>query len=223
MSFRWTIVTAGADELLCRGEAPPRLLSPAEEAFLAGLRFPLRRRKWLLGRVAAKQLLGEALAADRGSTPLATAITVANEPSGQPYATLDGERLPWTLSISHRGLHGLAVLADAPGRTLGADLETVEPRDPAFIRAFFTPGEVAAVAELSEGTDLVVARTWSAKEAVLKALGVGLRRDPREVEITGCASPAANGWSRLTATVGDMLMPVLWRDARGHVVTVALA
>jgi len=64
--FRTVLVHAGEHPALAQGQAPPGLLSPAEETILAGLTLLPRRRKWLLGRWAAKRLLGELAAEDNG-------------------------------------------------------------------------------------------------------------------------------------------------------------
>lgn len=212
--FHWTLARAGEHPALARAEAPPGLLHPREAALLEQLVFPQRRKKWLLGRWAAKRLLAEAT----GAAP--ARLAVLNEPSGAPYAELDGTRVPLCLSISHRGDLGLAALAAAPRVPLGADLETIEPRDPALARQFFTDAEIAAAT-----TDLLVARTWSAKEAVLKALGVGLRVDTRSVEISepppGASAP--EGWRPLAVRVpGGAPVSASWRVEAGHVITVAL-
>ncbi|MHB8878887.1 MAG: 4'-phosphopantetheinyl transferase family protein [Myxococcaceae bacterium] len=229
-AFTWALARAAEHEALLRAEAPQGLLSPREEQLLAGLTFPARRKKWLLGRVAAKRLLLEALAASRGASPPPTAITVANEPSGAPYAELTGEgRLPWAISLSHRGDLGLCALSTEPGVLLGADLEMVEPRDPALVRTFFTAHEQATVA--AEPGARAVARIWSAKESVLKALGLGLRLDTREVEIVGeaRASGGPQGWTPLEVTLGPGVPPALhqafrvaWRDEGGYVLSIAL-
>ena len=122
--FRHLLVHASEHPSLAQGQAPPGLLSPVEEQILAGLVFPQRRRKWLLGRMAAKRLLAEmGWGAD---------VTILNDQAGAPYAQKAGKRLPVCVSISHRGDWGLAAVGEAPGVLLGADLETVEERDAAF-------------------------------------------------------------------------------------------
>ena len=223
-AFRWTLARVDEGEEL--------QLSPREAQLLSALAFPARKTKWLAGRKAAKRLLREALAWERGVVVPEHALTVANEPSGAPFAELEGEgRLPWALSISHRGSLGLAALVTTPGVRLGVDLEVVEPRDAALVRTFFTEHEQAVVAAASgRMMDLYVARTWSAKEAVLKALGLGLRLDTREVEIRGeGAGTGADGWRVLEVVLGPNVpeapcapFAVGWRDEGDHVLSVAL-
>jgi phosphopantetheinyl transferase len=230
-SFRCTLARSAEHPALGRSEAPPGLLSPGEERVLSGLTFPRRRHKWLLGRVALKRVVREELLEQRPSVPPESAFTVGNEPSGAPYIELEGEgRLPWAVSISHRADLGLGALCTVPGVLLGADLELVEPRDPALVRSFFTQAEQQAVAA-AEAPDLLVARIWSAKEAVLKALGLGLRLDTRQVEVgperlDGACPP---GWTRLELNLGPRVPPdpgtsfgVAWRDQGSFVLSIAL-
>jgi 4'-phosphopantetheinyl transferase len=162
-------------------------LSPAERETLATLRYPKRRREWLLGRWTAKHLLQRARPA-YAALPL-DAITVGNDPDGAPYLAVAGEgRLPLSLSISHRNDRAFcALLAPTPMMltpVVGADLELVEPRDPAFVRDYFTAEEAVRVWHCpEERRDTLVTVLWSAKEAVLKVLRLGLTVDTRRVEL----------------------------------------
>jgi len=179
--FRHVLVHASEHPSLAQGQAWPGLLSPREEAVLAGLAFLPRRRKWLLGRVAAKRLV-RAMADGPARLVPDSAISVLNQPSGAPFVVIEGQG-EWTypISLSHRQDVGLSAAPFERGSAIGADVETIEPRDPALVRQFFTVDEAAAV----EGgdRDVLVARIWSAKEAVLKVLGLGLRLDTRAIDV----------------------------------------
>jgi 4'-phosphopantetheinyl transferase len=206
-------------------------LSPREQALLGGLGFPARRRKWLLGRVAAKRLVRQS----PGLSALADSdVSVLNRPSGEPYVVLAG-RGEWesAISLSHRRAVGMAAVPSAPSAHIGADLEIVEPRAPALVRQFFTDSEAALVAASGPARDEIVARIWSAKEAVLKLLGLGLRLDTRAIEVAlagpsfaGC--PA--GWEPIEVKLGALpaavnppkALRVVWRREGGYVLTVAL-
>ena len=141
----------------------------------AAMAIPWRREDFLLGRWAAKRLLSAVLGCAPGA-----AMEVRAAPSGRPEAFLDGQPLRLSLSISHREGLALAAIDDAGG-PLGADLEAVEPRSDAFVRDYFTRSEIAAVA--AGERNLLANLIWSAKESALKALGVGLTLDTREVEV----------------------------------------
>ena len=224
--LRWIVATAAEHEALGRGDAPPGVLSPAEQAALAAMRFPARRRKWLLGRWAAKRVLGAALR-ERGIDVPADRITVANDPSGAPYAELDGDRLPWTLSLSRRAEQAFAALSPADAPPIGVDLELVVPRDRALVRGFFTAAEADEVARRA-GRDehLAVARIWSAKESVLKAMKLGLRLDTRRVSVRQLDAATVGGWRALDIAVrpeagGVLAFDGAWRDEGRYVLTVA--
>lgn len=149
-------------------------LGPRERVVLASLRSGPRRASWRLGRWTAKLLLA---APDEAPAR----VEILREPDGSPRPYRDGAPLDVTLSISHRAGRGLA--ATAPGQVaLGCDLERIEPRSPAFVADFFTAREAEAVAVAAE-PELVANLIWSAKEAALKALRVGLGRDTRELEV----------------------------------------
>jgi 4'-phosphopantetheinyl transferase len=146
------------------------------------LRLYLRRRALL--RVLVAQRLG--LAAD--------AVVVGYDARGAPV--LRQRRLPRTrnrpqaprlfVSLSARG--GLAAFALAEG-PVGIDLEPLA--DPGPLAAALTLAEGAALAAAPEEVRPVMAlRYWTAKEAYLKALGMGLLRDPARIEIT-----AADGFT----------------------------
>jgi 4'-phosphopantetheinyl transferase len=223
--FRHLLVHASEHPSLAQGQAPPGLLSPAEETILAGLGFAQRRRKWLLGRWAAKRLLAE--------MGWGGELTILNDEAGAPYALKAGERLPVCLSISHRGDWGLAAAGVRPDVMLGADLETVEARDAALVRQFFSEAEAARVEVAGAARDTVVARIWSGKEAVLKALGIGLRHDTRDIVVgEEIAVPAGieGEWKGLEVKLAPVLavqiaprrLSLVWRDLGDRVITVAI-
>jgi 4'-phosphopantetheinyl transferase len=198
-------------------------LSPAELQKLSSLRFPKRRDEWLLGRWTAKSLVKSLPACQRYSL---AEIEVVNTPAGVPEVHLPlGQASPGCLSISHRS--GLAFCALAPGTHLniGADLEAIEPREGTFTEDYFTPGEQALVAGHPGERHLLTTLIWSAKEAMLKALGVGLRWDTRQVEILEIeglpASPRE--WQRLQAFTPDdeHQWSVSWQRRGNCVLTLA--
>lgn len=218
--FHYVLAAASEHPSLAAGQAPDNWLSPREEATLAQLTRLPRRRKWLMGRWAAKRVLVDVL-----GPVSARELSVLNDESGAPYVERDGRPLDLSLSISHRGELGLAAVTRAPGTVVGADLEEVLPRELALVRQFFTDAEADAVAR-AERPDLVINRIWSAKEAVLKVLGVGLRLDTRLIEVgpeTGGEAP--EGWRPLAVSLRLPVqgrLSLLWRDEGAHVLTVAL-
>lgn len=204
-SVRLLLASQSEDPALERTQPPAGFLSPAEEEVLAGLAHAPRRLKWLLGRWAAKRLVLAELEAAGGIPVRPDSVTIANEPSGQPYVVLSGEgRLDRVLSISHRRHLALAGLTRGPDCRVGVDLEWIEPRDLALVRSFFTQEEADDVTAVGgRQQDTVVSLVWSAKEAVLKLWGEGLRADARSVSIRGARRClcAARSFTKLEAQV----------------------
>lgn len=160
-------------------------------------------------------------------------LAVKNAPSGAPFVEQAGAPWPGCLSISHREPYGVAAYESEAGRTLGIDLELVVERDMALVRTFFTETEQREVRKLAgRARHLAVARIWSAKEAVLKALRIGLRHDTRELEIAlspgGVAGGLPPGFEALTLRTSSGLrarfegnLELGWREEDDHVLTLA--
>lgn len=220
-----------------RGVAVP-WLSASENRHLAGLKVPKRRDDWLLGRFTVKGLIREAGEAVLLRTLTPDDFEIAAESSGAPFArAVSGERLPLSISISHS--HGTAFCAvmplPPPGGTIGADLELLEPRSERFVYDFFTPKEAAAwEGSLPAEQALLANAIWSAKEAVLKALGLGLTVDTRGVEIHLSFEPAdrtlrprEGAWRRFDVVcatgldVDEIPLSGLWSLRGRFVVTLA--
>ena len=86
-------------------------------------------------------------------------------------------------SLSHSGDYAVCALSDAP---IGVDIEQCRPRSfLSLAERYFTPDECERLRALSTN-DRTTAfyRLWTAKESVLKALGVGLSRPLNTVPIT---------------------------------------
>jgi len=230
--FRYKLVHASEFPSLAHGQAWPGLLSPREERILAGLGIVPRRRKWLMGRAAAKQVVREM---SSGEGVQDNRISVLNQPSGEPFVLIEGSG-GWgrAISISHRSDIGMAAAPLDETLRIGADVESVEPRDPALVRQFYTEGEAQVVEASGQERDEVVARIWSAKEAVLKLLGLGLRIDTRGVvvDLAGQGFPECPAeWQPVDVNVIAELprqamldnLRVMWRRQSGYVLTVAIA
>ena len=173
---------------LAEGEAcvPDSLqwLSPREQARLAGYRFTKRRVEFLTRRWTAKHAVAGAL--QRQPTwPALAGIEILNHPGGAPYIDVDGRRQALEISLSDRAGWAVCVVGAPGSGAIGIDLELVEPRSDAFVGDFFTHHEAALVRGLAVGDarDEAANLIWSAKEAGLKVLKVGLRADTRSVEV----------------------------------------
>ncbi len=164
-------------------------LSDAEATRAATMRFTKRRTEYRLRRLAGKRAVAAVLGRPVDPRSLA-GIEVLNRLGGAPYVVVDGE--PARLDVSLTDRAGWAVCLVGPegelgGGTLGVDLEAVEPRSRGFVADYLTAYEQEYVRSQgehgSEGWDVAANLLWSAKEAALKVLRVGLRADTRSVEV----------------------------------------
>lgn len=160
----WPVTGVRIKFLRVAGLTPGGALSGREKAVYEAFRIEKRRTEWLAGRLAAKALLAE-----DGENP--AALEIGMDRLGRPSC---GGRL---VSISHS--NGWALAAVKPGSGfLGADLEKIEERHPAWYSDYFHPSELPKP-DPSEGT-----RLWAVKEALMKALGLGLMADPMDIRVT---------------------------------------
>ncbi len=197
----WLTETQDSHLDLKRGIPPEGSLSAVELARFESLHVEKRRRDWLLGRWTAKRLLQNILSERDGRSPAMDAIRIETADDGAPYAP---DYPAISLSISHS--EGRALCAAAVGVTIGADLEYIAPRSPAFIQDYFTPLEQNRV-----GSDPTLATAvWSAKEAALKALRTGLRADTRSIECL-ITQGTPQQWCPLTIRTPETQLAGFWR------------
>jgi 4'-phosphopantetheinyl transferase len=186
---------------------------------LSGLKIEPRRRSWRLGRWTAKAAVGKWLSLEPGQ------VEVLAAPDGAPEAWLDGERLPVSISISHRGGIAIAAIVDAP-RVVGCDLELIEPRSEAFIREWLAPAEQALLdARCAEERPLLANLIWTAKEAAAKLRREGLRLNVRHAVVKPeTHSPTGAEWNALEISWAEEAEAAhgWWHAEPDWVATVAL-
>ena len=197
---------------------------------LARLTVPSRRRDWLLGRHTAKTLIQDYLRRAHDQVVAPGEVSIITGADGAPRALARGQRI--SLSISHRAGWSLCALTRRPNALVGADVELVEPRSRRFVQDFFTDNERQQVRAAGVASDEVVTTLWSAKEAALKALHLGLTVDTRRADchLTG-ASSSSSSWNhflvRYTAEKEDGRDPPVlhgcWRRHGPLVLTLARA
>lgn len=102
---------------------------------------------------------------------------------------------------------------------VGVDVEGIEPRADSFVQAYFAVDEMHWIGQaLGDEQALLATVTWSAKEAVLKALHLGLTVDTRRVvclPATGLelAAGAEYGWNEVHVQCDPALLPEALRLA----------
>ncbi|MET9960720.1 4'-phosphopantetheinyl transferase superfamily protein [Streptomyces sp. NPDC006326] len=192
-------------------QTPP--LSPAEQRVVQALP-AWRQAEWAAGRLLAKRLVGEVLAAR------AEDVEILPRDDGSPYVVVGGSPVPPALnvSISHTAGHVAAALAPEP---VGVDLcETASA--PAVRRVAdhaLSPGELSLI-----GTDRpdALAGAWALKEAAVKADRSGIfGAAPRCIGILGLQPPVLSGrrramvWQAGGAVLALVLAPLPWQHCVG--------
>jgi phosphopantetheinyl transferase len=95
------------------------------------------------------------------------------------------------LSLSHAGGVAVAVVGNAAAAGVGVDVEQAGRLGDDADRVAFTDAEQALLASLGEeGREAWRLRLWCAKEAVAKAVGLGLLGGPRAFEAEGLDAAA---------------------------------
>lgn len=198
-------------------------LAALERERLAQIRFTKRRTEFLLRRTVGKRAVAAVLSL--GDDPATCGrIGMLNHPSGAPYVVLDGAVLDLEVSLTDRAGHAVALIRPSGSQArgpVGIDLELVEERTNGFVEDFLTAGEAAWVR--ARGQVAVDANLlWSAKEAALKVLKVGLRADTRTVEVRVDDTVRADGWAALEVVQGESgaTFPGWWRRDGHFVLTV---
>ena len=153
-------------------------LDASEKARWRRFRNARARREFALCRAALRDILRARL--DCGNRQLSFNVSE----NGKPLAHVRGEPAPVNFNVSHSGPHGLIAVV-SEGR-VGIDVEDrATRRDIDGIASLtFTPAERAELAA-AHGTRKTkfFYRIWTMKEALTKALGVGLSLNPTRLEI----------------------------------------
>jgi len=145
-----------------------------------------RRVEWLFGRIAAKEAMRRYLANFQQARWTAADIDIWPDDSGKPHPLGTWSQHSAThldLSIAHTSK--LIVAAVAANARLGIDIEmTNRDLSEEFTKGVFTQAELELAAHTGEGP-VAVLRCWCAKEAIAKALGVGIRYSPKDLQVIG--------------------------------------
>jgi 4'-phosphopantetheinyl transferase len=178
---------------------PANLLTQAEQAVYANLKADKRRHDWLLGRYTAKQLIQQVAAQRTGQTIPLNTFSILGRPDGSPEVVWDDppDNFACTISISHSADMAFCALVERANWPLGADVERIDRRIMGFIGAYLTAAERELIEQTVERLrPLHTTAIWSAKEAVLKALRVGLKQDTRTLScLIAAVTTAPNDWT----------------------------
>ena len=104
-------------------------------------------------------------------------VELGRSETGKPFVRKEqGNQSAITFNMSHA--HGRALIAVSTGREVGVDLERIRSdiKVAKLSKRYFAPSEQASIMELAQEQRAPrFFRYWVAKEAVLKAQGIGLR------------------------------------------------
>ncbi|MCA9962504.1 MAG: 4-phosphopantetheinyl transferase family protein [Anaerolineales bacterium] len=229
--INWLVQTAAAFPGLAQGMPPAGLLGAAEAAHFARLRTEKRRRDWLLGRWTAKHLLQQVLRERCGTEVPLAELQVLNGHTHAPVVQCGAVAradLP-SISISHSNSHAFCAALPRRNPPIGADIEQIAPRSPQFVQDYFTAVEQDLVQQaVPEMQATLVTAIWSAKEAALKALQVGLMVDTRCVTcLFAVTAVPPQAWTPFAIELDASRLRVApplqgwWRVLNGFVLTLA--
>jgi len=155
---------------------PARQPGSPSEGGAPSVRPLARREQSRAGYVAARHLVRQRHRLSHHDRVAVDIRHVADGPErGRPFYCIGSTPGPFSLSISHAEGWAIAALARGTDERVGVDIETVVPRDPAFEAIAFSQDESDRLARLSGAARWrAVARGWVLKEALLKAIGIGL-------------------------------------------------
>lgn len=161
------------------------LLGEAERRRLTGMRHDADRARFTVGAALVRLIGAAALGVHPRAVPVDRHCDVCRRPHGPPRIPASG----LCLSVSHAA--GRVVVAAARGTAVGVDVESVRgaPETAGMVRHVLSSAERATVPARPLSARALVA-TWSRKEAVLKALGVGLRVPMARLVVSGPGEPA---------------------------------
>jgi 4'-phosphopantetheinyl transferase len=156
------------DERLPTTDQWPACLTRDELTRAEQFQVEAARRRFVVTRVALRRLLGQYL-----GVPAAD-VVLAYSPRGKP---LLGEPAADSLRFNLAHTSDLALIAVTCGCDIGVDVERLRAvsRLESIARRYFHPVEVSAILEAPvESRNKAFLRCWTAKEAVIKAIGTGL-------------------------------------------------
>lgn len=169
-----------------------------------------------LGPAGEVQALLERLAAELG---IAGPLLQGHDTHGRPTLSAKGR----TLAFSRTRAEDRCAVALALEGRVGVDLVAPTAGNPEGLESHFHPSEQDWLRTLQgEARRNATLRCWAAKEAILKALGLGLAFGPEVVElvpeddeglrVARIAGQCAEGWNLEISRAGEHVLALAWAN-----------
>lgn len=184
-------------------------LTNEEKSRAERFRFGKDERLWIACRANLRKILGQAIQRPPREVPL-----ILSE-NGKPLLAPPYDSLHFNLSHCP----DLAIVALCAGGPVGIDLESLDRATDLLEceSTFCHPLEISALPSETRARASQLLRIWTAKEAVLKALGTGLSHPPESVRVCFRASRStASSDSPLAGIDGQRLYEVAHPALAGH-------
>ena len=159
----------------------PCFLTASEQERAGRFRFEDDRRRWSACRSALRNILAHELGMAAADVPIVI------DSMGKPLLTAPWQDLHFNLSHCD----GLAVVALSRDAPVGIDIEC-ETRAASLVECettFCHPAEIASLPSKASDRAIALLEIWTAKEALLKAVGIGLTIAPEKLRIDFTARP----------------------------------
>ncbi|MXX92264.1 MAG: 4'-phosphopantetheinyl transferase superfamily protein [Chloroflexi bacterium] len=142
--------------------------------------FPGPRRRFALCRSALRSILCLRIGCSNDDLKLGATD------QEKPYAIVRNEPIEFGFNVSHSGDYGLIAIGEAPALGVDVEFRRHHPNLDLLVSTVLSPDEkaqIASVNDLGEKNNLFF-DFWTVKEAVLKAVGVGMSGpEPSEIEV----------------------------------------
>lgn len=183
----WMLPTDGLDP--ARVTAWVKVLDAGEQTRAARFHRDRDRRAYIAAHALRRALLS---AVAPGIAPAAWRFAVpqpVREPLGKPAVAAPTGRPDLRVNLTH--CDGLVAAVVAAGREVGVDAEPCDRTvvDEGLIRHVLRPDEIAALPPDEPGRARAFLRHWVRKEAVAKALGLGLSLPPSAIFVSADDPP----------------------------------
>lgn len=183
-------------DLNTEATAARQVLTPAERAKADRFARTADRVRFTATRAALRSLLAQRVGCEPVDVPL------ASSPHGKPFLDVAGDAP--LFNLSHSGAHALIVLGDARVVSeVGIDIEECKDSvdTEAIFSLAFTGGECREVRDAGDRLNALYSR-WVGKEAVLKAIGVGVAEHLKSIGLHP-GDPGADGRFALECAVPE--------------------